>query len=84
MQQIHKAFYEKCTDMKSDIHIASLQIRLMPLGPGLPSPAMLLFNYPVRGIMPIIDRLLININNDDDYYEVSVKMMLSEIMFLFC
>ena len=30
-----------------DIHMVLLQIRTTPLGQGLPSPAMLLFNYPV-------------------------------------
>ena len=42
----------------------------MPLGPGLPSPAMLLFNCPIRGIMPIINRPLIGLNNNEDHFEV--------------
>ena len=49
--------------------MAMLQIRTTPLGQGLPSPAMLLFNHPVRGIMPVMDRPPININNDDEYHQ---------------
>ena len=41
----------------------------MPLGPALPSPATLLFNHPTRGIMPIVDRLMISLNNDDEHYK---------------
>ena len=39
----------------------------------LPSPAMLLLNHLIRGITPIINRLPINSNNDDDHYEELVK-----------
>ena len=59
--------------MKCDPHIASLYIRKTPLGPGLPSPVTVLFNYPVRGIMPIISRLPISINNDEEHYELPVN-----------
>ena len=46
-----------------------LQIRTMPLGQGLPSPVTLLFNHPVHGIMPVIDRKPANIYNDDEHYK---------------
>ena len=59
---------KKWFDSRSDIHIALLQIRSTPLGQGLPSPATLLFNCLVGGIMPIIDRSLINTDNDDEYH----------------
>ena len=60
----------------------------MPLEPGLPSQASLLFNHPIQGIMPIINRLPINSDNDDGHYEVLVtrkakmirNMMLPEII----
>ena len=48
--------------------MALLQIRTTPLGQGLPSPATLLFNYPVCGIMPLMDRKPINIDNDDEHH----------------
>ena len=64
---------KKCFDTGSDIHIALLQIRSTTLGQALPSPATLLFNHPVRGIMPIIDRLPINTNNDDEHHTVLVN-----------
>ena len=60
-------------DTKSDMDIALLQIRSTPLGPGLPCPAMLLFNHPIRGIMPILSRPLISTNNDDEHNEALVK-----------
>ena len=63
----------KCCDTKSDPHIALLQIRSTPLGPRLPSPTRLLFNHPIRGIMPSINRSLIGVSSDDEYYEALVK-----------
>ena len=51
------------------MHMALLQIRTTPLGQGLPSPAMLLFNHPGCGIMPVIDRKPINIDNDDEHHK---------------
>ena len=44
-----------------------LQIRTKPLGQGLPSPATLLFNHPVCGLMTVIDRKPISIDNDDEH-----------------
>ena len=46
------------------MHIALLQLGVIPLETGLPSPAALLFNHPVQGIMP-----LINSKSDDEHYE---------------
>ena len=66
-------YYQKCTDTKSHIHIALLQIRWTPLWSGLPKPATLLFNHPVRGIMPIINRPLIKSSNDGYHYEEWLK-----------
>ena len=48
--------------------MALLQIRTTPLGPGLPSPAMLLFNRQVQGIMPVLDHKLVGQDCDDDHY----------------
>ena len=63
---------KNCLDTKSDPHIALLQIRSAPLGPGQ-SHAILLFNDPIRGIMPIINRPLIGVNNNDEHYETLIK-----------
>ena len=65
---------KKCCDTKSDIHPALLQVRMMPLGPGLPSHATLLFNNPTKGIIPIINRTSISIDNDDEYHKALVKI----------
>ena len=64
---------KKCCDTKSDIHLALLQVRMMPVGPGPPSPATLLFNHPTMGIMPIINRVLISKDNDDECHKTLVK-----------
>ena len=45
----------KCAESGRDIYMALLQICTMPLGPGLPSPATLMFNRQVWGIMPVVD-----------------------------
>ena len=70
MFKIHKAYYKKCIETKADKHVALLQIKATPLEPGLLSPATLLFNHPIQGIMPIINRLPINIDSDEEHYEV--------------
>ena len=72
--------------MKSDIHIALLQIRSTLLGPGLPSPAMLLCNHPITCIRPVVNTPPININSNEEHYEALVKrqqMILPEIMLIF-
>ena len=51
------------------MHMAMLQLRTTTLGQGLPSPAMLLFNHLVRGIIPVMDRPPINIDNDDEHHQ---------------
>ena len=48
--------------------MALLQIHTTPLGPGLLSPATLLFNRQVQGIMPVLDCKPIGQDHDDDHY----------------
>ena len=55
------------------IHIPIANTYDPPLGPGLPSPATMLFNCPIRGIMPIINRQLVGRDNGEEYYEVLIK-----------
>ena len=50
-----KDTFQKCADLGRDINMALLQIRMTPLGQGLPSPATLMFNGQVYGIMPVLD-----------------------------
>ena len=50
-----KCTFKQCTDTKTVIHIALMQIRATPLEPGLPSTATLLFKHSIEGIMQIID-----------------------------
>ena len=64
-----KCTIKKCCDTNSDKHLALLQIRMMPIGPGLPNTVKLLFNQPTRGIMPIINRIPISKDNDDEHHK---------------
>ena len=60
-----KCTLKKCFDSRGDPHIALLQIQMIPLGQRLPSPTMMLFSCPIRGIIPIINRPLVGMDNDD-------------------
>ena len=48
--------------------MALLQILTMPLGLGLPSPATILFNRLVRGIMPVLNCKPIECDCDDKHH----------------
>ena len=63
-----KCTMTKCIETNDDIHVALVQIRATSLGPGLPSPAKLLFNHSIQGIMLIINRIPINSDNNEDHY----------------
>ena len=49
--------------------MALLQIRTTPLGQGIPSPATLLLNHLMHGIMPVLDRKLVGVDNDDEHHK---------------
>ena len=49
-----KQTFKKCADSGGDINMALLQICTTPLGQGLPSPATLMFNQQVCGVMPVL------------------------------
>ena len=68
MHQIHQAHYTKCSDSSGDIHMVLLQICSTPLGQGLHSLAMLLFNHPVGSVMPVINRKSVSVDNDDEHH----------------
>ena len=53
--------------------MALLQIPMTPLGHGLPSPATLMFNRPVWGIMPVIDHKPLVKDCDDDCHAKIVE-----------
>ena len=46
---------------------------MTPLGQGLPSPTTILFNCPIRGIIPVINRPLDGIDNDEEHPEAIIK-----------
>ena len=64
-----KCTMKKFLDSRGNIHMAMLQIRTTPLGQGLPSPTTLLFNSLVRDTIPVMDRLPINTNNDEEHHK---------------
>ena len=63
-----KCMVIKCANSGVDINMALSQICTTPLGQGLPSQATLLFNQPVCGIMPVLDRKLIGGDYDDEHH----------------
>ena len=64
-----KHTFKKCADSGGDIHMALLQIcTLTPLGQGLLSPATLMFNRQVHGIMPVLDHKPIGQECDDKHH----------------
>ena len=64
-----KHMFKKCFELGRDINMALLQICTTPLGQGLPSPATLMFNRQVHGIMPVLDRKPIVQDCDDDHHK---------------
>ena len=59
-----------CLDTNQDVILTLLQIISMPIGSGLPSPAMLLLNRPIKCLLPEMYTEPIKINNDDAQHEV--------------
>ena len=43
-------------------------MRLTPIVTGLPSPSTLLFNRPIRDVLPSMNRKPINVYADDKHY----------------
>ena len=64
MYKILKHTIGKCFDTNNDDILTLLQIRSIPIGTGLLSPAMLLFNRPIRGLLPPMNGEPINIIKD--------------------
>ena len=68
--QIYKMYVQKCADSGRDINMALLQIPTTLLGNGLPSPATLMVNRQVHGIIPILDFKPIGQDCDDDHHKL--------------
>ena len=68
-----KCTFKKCTDSGSDINMALLQMQMTLLGHSLLSPATLMFNRPVHGIMPVIDHKSLIEDCDDDCHAKIIK-----------
>ena len=65
---LHKIFeknHAKCYETYVHIYMSLLQIRSMPISPGLPILATLLFNRKAKGILPRLSRSPILCDNDN-------------------
>ena len=68
-----KCMFKKCADSGRDMNMALLQIHMMPLGLGLPSPARLMFSRQVSSIMPVIDCKPLIKDCDDNHHNKLVN-----------
>ena len=55
------------------MYLVLLQICSSPIGQELPSPAALLFNRPIRGLMPTFNRPPIPFDYDDGHYNTLIE-----------
>ena len=69
---------KKCFYSRVDPYVALLQICMTALGQGLPSPSTMLFNCLIRGIMLIIKRPQVGIDNDQEHYKVIIKRQMKD------
>ena len=68
-----KCTFKKCTDPGRNINMALLQIHMMLLSQGLPSPATLMFSRPICSIMPVMDCKPLIKDCDDDHHTKLVE-----------
>ena len=57
----------------ADIFLVLSHMKLTVLGPRLLSPAMLLFNRPVRGLLPVLSRSMILFDNNGNNHAAPIK-----------
>ena len=55
--------------------------KMTPLRQGLPHSITLLFNYPIRGIMLIFSRPVVDTDNNDEHYETLVQIQTKELWY---
>ena len=67
-----KCTLKKSFDSRTDPHKALLQRQMMLLGQGLLSPATMLFNCLIRGIVPVINRPPVGTENDDEHHKALI------------
>ena len=63
-----KCTLKKCANSGGDINMALLQICTTPVGQGLQSPATLMFNRQVHGIMAVLDNKPVGQDCDDEHH----------------
>ena len=70
MHKFTKCTVKKLFDTFTDINLALLQMKSMAIESGIPCPATLLFNQPIRIIMQRLNRAPINYNYHKHHYHV--------------
>ena len=61
---------KKCIDTNKYVNLSLLQVRSMPIGHGLLSPATILLNRLVTGLLHIIHRMPILYDYDNEHFDV--------------
>ena len=77
-----KCVFKKCANSGRDINMALLQIHTTPLGKGLLSLAMLMFDRPVCSFMPVVDHKPIGQDYDDEHHHKLVDRQQKMTMML--
>ena len=67
--KVCEMYYQKFLDTNKDVSLTLLQIQSAPIGTWLPSPVMLLFNRPIKFLLPQLLMEAINIDNNDAQYK---------------
>ena len=62
---------KKCFDANAHVDLALLQMKSTPMGPWLQSPTILLFNSPIRRLMPRVSRMPINFYYNEISFEAT-------------
>ena len=58
----------KCSDTNQDVNLALLQIRLMPIEPGLPNLETIQFSRPISGRLLMLNREPTFYDYDNDHH----------------
>ena len=64
-----KCTIKKCPDNNDDVNLALLQMGSTPISTEPTSPATILFNRPIRAMLPQINRKPITCNADNEHYD---------------
>ena len=78
--KFRKCTMKECFDTNYYIYLALLQICSTCTGPELLNPSTLMFNRPIRGLMPKQSRSLILFDHDHDHYSALIESLIRKMM----